>query len=1008
VTSRLDALEERSKSQPFRGFQCWAPSEVGAIMHREAAAPSRAVLLATHQPPRIRQVTVTEAGRFGSDELVTQDEVLQAVMSEDDPSLIVPVIGASGSGKSHLVLWMRAKLEEAGSPNRKIIYLPKGETSLAGVIERLLDGRTGGAFDQIREAVSKASRTMTPAEAARRLRDELAVAAGGLDEASGGPARAPFRKHIKDNIAKLLDDPVYSERLTGDSGPLRRIVDQARAGGSEEPAELKPEDLDVTLTAVELEPLSQPAKQFLGDLKTPVLHEEAITVLNEVRDRCLSRVFGVEPMQLVTVMRQLRERLYEENPNVEIILMIEDFTLLQGIQHDLLEAMIELPTREGKQVLAGMKTVMAVTDGFFTRMLVSSDTLRTRIASQGHVYNLDVQYGAESTGALDQAGVIQFVGRYLNAVRVGSEGLDDAAPEVPNACDRCAHRDRCHDSFGTSDELEFGLYPFSAPVVDRMVRSRQDKFNPRDLLAALSQTLTTHADEITDGRFPSPGWARMFNTRRHDRPALPSLRLTVQEQVNALPKAEQRTVLLNFWGGTPDELRNLHPGVHEAFDVPLAPDAATVVPVIRPVGPQPVPDPIGGGDDIELAVQSWRDGGELAAPEARILRRVFRDAITGAADTEARLYSPQFVKEFFDQDTDIQIDNARGAARPNKRRFSVEFPAKPPAVANENAILFQGVLRVQSTRGWSFEGGHDALVAFMARVDTEAARMRDFLDARLAERQAVQDATIKLLALSGLAAGQGSATDARGLLAAAFSGNSVVSEQMPDRWRTLINQLDGRRAGAREFTAQGVHVSKSTSEPAGLDGSRYLGALSDLKSNWALPELPEDAPQPVLMLRRVLEERLGPALDEAREKVAEWDAEVVRLVGDVETLGERARVWRDALERARQAGFLVSARGYNADANLAQLASTARAARALVVEWESWDLGRRIVGVAKIPWARLTPLREELVGIEAALVASHEKARTQATAERTGSPVEQFAEALDRLAQAARIGAPSS
>ena len=101
-------------------------------------------------------------------------------------------------------------------------------------------------------------------------------------------------------------------------------------------------------------------------------------------------------MQLVAVMRELRMRLFEENPDLELILMIEDFTLLQGIQHDLLEAMIELPRREGQQVMCAMKTVMAITDGFFTRVLASSDTLRTRIAAHGHVYNLDVQYGADS------------------------------------------------------------------------------------------------------------------------------------------------------------------------------------------------------------------------------------------------------------------------------------------------------------------------------------------------------------------------------------------------------------------------------------------------------------------------------------------------------------------------------------------------------------------------------------------------------------------------------------
>ena len=78
-----------------------------------------------------------------------------AVLSEDDQSLILPIIGASGSGKSHLVLWMRARLEDNPSPNRKIIYLPKGETSLAGVIELILDGRTGGKFDEIRDAVGR-------------------------------------------------------------------------------------------------------------------------------------------------------------------------------------------------------------------------------------------------------------------------------------------------------------------------------------------------------------------------------------------------------------------------------------------------------------------------------------------------------------------------------------------------------------------------------------------------------------------------------------------------------------------------------------------------------------------------------------------------------------------------------------------------------------------------------------------------------------------------------------
>ena len=72
----------------------------------------------------------------------------------------MPVIGAAGSGKSHLVLWLRARLEEQEDPNRKIIYLPKGETRFDRVIDLMLEGRTGGPFDEIRQAVASATRAM--------------------------------------------------------------------------------------------------------------------------------------------------------------------------------------------------------------------------------------------------------------------------------------------------------------------------------------------------------------------------------------------------------------------------------------------------------------------------------------------------------------------------------------------------------------------------------------------------------------------------------------------------------------------------------------------------------------------------------------------------------------------------------------------------------------------------------------------------------------------------------
>ena len=339
-------LETLSSEQPFAGFHCWQPEEVGEIMNREAAFPSREVLLATHQPPHITRMSLGSGRQFSALDVISQEDCLAAIMRDRDPALLVPIIGAPGSGKSHLVLWMKARLEDEAAPNHRIIYLPKGETSLARVIELLLEGYQGGDFDAIRESVANATRQMSVDEQGQRLRDELALAVAA-DTATRNDAYFDAHRKYVDyvvvHLPALLRDPAYDVRLVGANGVLRRIVAEARLGGREEPAEIRPDDLPVTLTETELHDLSQPAKAVLAALANPKLHEVAVAALNKALPLCLSRVFGIEPLQLVSVMRQLRERLFAENPELELILMVEDFTLLQGIQYDLLEAMIETP-----------------------------------------------------------------------------------------------------------------------------------------------------------------------------------------------------------------------------------------------------------------------------------------------------------------------------------------------------------------------------------------------------------------------------------------------------------------------------------------------------------------------------------------------------------------------------------------------------------------------------------------------------------------------------------------
>ena len=351
------------------------------------------------------------------------------------------------------------------------------------------------------------------------------------------------------------------------------------------------------------------------------MHDAAIDVLNDLRSQCLSRILGIEPMQLVGVMRELRMRLFEENPDLELILMIEDFTLVQVIQYDLLEAMIELPRREGQQIMCTMKTVMAVTDGFFTRMLASSDALRTRISAIGHVYNLDVQYGtdfSERARPGGRGGLRRAIPQRGARGRGGPRGLGSCRARRLQVC---AHRDSAMRRSVRSGPDGHGLYPFNAVALDRMVRTRQDS----STLGICSPSWrspslpTCKRSKMGDSR-PKVGLGNFdpdqFTANRLSRPC----RCACGDRSISCSNPSSGGILLTFWAGAPDEVGNLPEGIHEAFDIPLATDVRTARATVAEPAAQPIPRP-GGVDHAAEALRAWLDGARLDGDSARVIRR---------------------------------------------------------------------------------------------------------------------------------------------------------------------------------------------------------------------------------------------------------------------------------------------------------------------------------------------------------------------------------------------------
>src|SRR5262249_32691724 len=124
----------------------------------------------------------------------------------------------SGSGKSHLVRWIKECTPS--DDTRRVIYLPKLGTSLKSVVTALLDGAAGDDFEELRREVTNIVQERDAIGLQNRLLNTLQEAVLGADRPNGaaGLLVAP------NGLPALLLDPHVREHLMQDGRFIPELV----------------------------------------------------------------------------------------------------------------------------------------------------------------------------------------------------------------------------------------------------------------------------------------------------------------------------------------------------------------------------------------------------------------------------------------------------------------------------------------------------------------------------------------------------------------------------------------------------------------------------------------------------------------------------------------------------------------------------------------------------------------------------------------------------------------
>lgn len=508
--------------------------EIDRCIKSEAEAVADEVLLAVHQEFPLAYATVGPDGKVVPDsrQVASEDDLMRHLLgSAPEGSLVVPITGASGVGKSHLIRMLDARLRRHPKASRYLIIRIPKSASLRRVVELILDAEPlqHPKYSSVRTEFDKALVDVPLSQAVILFQAQLKIALGEYaTKLRHQLQQSPTDENLKRRLHVALGLPSFlSDAATEDyfyKQVLPRIIHRSVEGlkdanASIDPADnqFKPNDFDLP-DEVEITTAAISVQKFYQlTLNTQAGQGKAIAadVLNQVVDQATRQLYQLNESlggkTLGDVIGDIRRLLLAEDPTKELIILVEDFAALVGIQDTLAKILIQHGETDGTKTHATIRSVIAVTDGY----LAGRDTLATRA---GREWIVESRFESEAEVLSRTKRLVAF---YLNAARHGEDALKafyrDASSTSSQAnkpkaveiySDGSGEHESLLEAFGTINNVP--LFPFTESAIECLARSALAAgntlvFTPRYVIKnVIRDVLINGRDAYIAGQFPPP------------------------------------------------------------------------------------------------------------------------------------------------------------------------------------------------------------------------------------------------------------------------------------------------------------------------------------------------------------------------------------------------------------------------------------------------------------------------------------------------------------------------
>ncbi len=507
--------------------------EINNCIKDQAENSSDAVLLAVHQQFPLAYSTVGPDGNVmpESKKSASEDDFLKYFLSDaQSGSHVVPITGQSGVGKSHLVRILDARIKRLKNADKYLVIRIPKSASLRKVVDLILSTEPlqDKKYNSVKAEFTKAMADIRIEDAVITFQGQLEIA---LNEYSSTQKEAfkqsPTDGVIKRKIAHAESLPLLMSdaEIVGHFrlNVLPRIIQRSVNGGdlSKDDIDFNPNSIKFRVQDFDFEGLNiasagqRVAKyyqlNFLGESTRE--RDLAVEVLNDVVDQATNQLYKLNQslggMTLGEVILEIRRLLLKDGR--ELVLLVEDFAALVGIQETLAKVLIQEGATSKGIEFATIRSAIAVTDGY----LGGKNTLATR-AGQEWVVESRLESEEETL-----ARTKKLVASYLNAARIGEKGLKDyynnllkkdnhASFNTPIFYEEIGESISSIQAFGLIDEIP--LFPFTNNAIEFLARQSSGLrsgnaliFNPRYIIKNIIRLVLERRNSFIEGQFPPPG-----------------------------------------------------------------------------------------------------------------------------------------------------------------------------------------------------------------------------------------------------------------------------------------------------------------------------------------------------------------------------------------------------------------------------------------------------------------------------------------------------------------------